>query len=297
MQSDATGSSTRDRLLLAAAQLLDEAGGDDVSTRAICDRAGVSAPTLYHHFGNKQGLVDAVLDHGFTRYTAAGTPGGDTDPIDAVRAGWDAHVRFGLEQPTFYVLLYGRVRPGIPCGVTGPATTMLTGLLDTAARSGRLRVPPAEAAAQILAANVGATLGLRRCSASSSTGSRDRYHHRQRRGSSRRRTKAAARVETVGHMTPPIANAAAASPVIRIVRAIAPAFSLFLVLHAVLRVADIDLPWWQRVLIGLPLVVLIERGLDRLADRTGPSLGARAARRTVRIVVLGVASRRRDPVA
>jgi hypothetical protein len=83
-------------------------------------------------------------------------------------------------------------------------------------------------------------------------------------------------------MTPPIANAAAASPVIRIVRAIAPAFSLFLILHAVLRVADIDLPWWQRVLIGLPLVVLIERGLDRLADRTGPSLGARAARRPVR---------------
>ena len=48
----------RDRLLLAAAELLDAADGSEVSTRAICDRAGVQAPTLYHHFGSKQGLLD-----------------------------------------------------------------------------------------------------------------------------------------------------------------------------------------------------------------------------------------------
>jgi len=151
---------TRDRLLLAATQLLDESGGRGASTRAICERAGVTAPTLYHHFGSKQGLVDEVLNHGFTRYVAAEGPGGGTDPIDAVRAGWDAHVRFGLAQPTFYVLLYGRIEPGIPCAITGSAITTLTGLLRSAAAEGRLRVPPGEAAAQILAANVGATLSL-----------------------------------------------------------------------------------------------------------------------------------------
>src|ERR1043166_9284910 len=59
---------TRDRLLLAAAQLMDEAGGTSVSTRAICQRAGVEAPTLYHHFGSKQGLVDSVNQHGFNQY-------------------------------------------------------------------------------------------------------------------------------------------------------------------------------------------------------------------------------------
>ena len=48
----------RDRLLLAAAELLE--AGSAVSTRAVCDRAGVQAPTLYHHFGSKQGLIDAV---------------------------------------------------------------------------------------------------------------------------------------------------------------------------------------------------------------------------------------------
>jgi AcrR family transcriptional regulator len=150
---------TRDRLLLAAAQLLDESGVRGASTRAICERAKVTAPTLYHHFGSKQGLVDEVLNRGFSRYVA-GRSGGATDPIDAARAGWDAHVGFGLAQPAFYVLLYGRIKPGIPCAITGPALATLTGLLESAAAAGRLRVPPADAAAQILAANVGATLSL-----------------------------------------------------------------------------------------------------------------------------------------
>jgi AcrR family transcriptional regulator len=42
----------------------------EVSTRAICERAGVQAPTLYHHFGNKQALLDAVITHGFNRFLA-----------------------------------------------------------------------------------------------------------------------------------------------------------------------------------------------------------------------------------
>ena len=59
---------TRDRLLLAAAQLLDEAAGGPVSTRQITQRAGVRAPTLYHHFGSKQALLDEVVSHGFKEF-------------------------------------------------------------------------------------------------------------------------------------------------------------------------------------------------------------------------------------
>ncbi|WP_326556582.1 TetR/AcrR family transcriptional regulator [Micromonospora sp. NBC_01796] len=150
----------RDRLLLAAAQLM-EGGDRSFSTRAICDLAGVTAPTLYHHFGSKQGLVDAVIHHGFTQYVSpAGSPELSDDPVRDLRDGWDRHVDFGLQHPNFYALLYGDVVPGRPCAITGPATDMLVRLLDEAARRGLLRVPPAEAAGQILAANVGVTLSL-----------------------------------------------------------------------------------------------------------------------------------------
>ncbi|MEU5265910.1 TetR/AcrR family transcriptional regulator [Amycolatopsis sp. NPDC021455] len=150
--------STRDRLLLAAAQLLHEAGDGPVSTRAICERAGVQAPTLYHHFGSKQGLLDAVVNYGFTQYVQAPSP--DGDPVERIRAGWDRHVEYGLAHPAFYVLLYGQIEPGVPCNLTSSAEAMLLELFTPLAREGRLRVEAAEAARQLAAANSGVTLSL-----------------------------------------------------------------------------------------------------------------------------------------
>ncbi|GAA0552902.1 TetR/AcrR family transcriptional regulator [Paractinoplanes ferrugineus] len=145
----------RDRLLLAAAELLES--GSTVSTRAVCDQAGVQAPTLYHHFGSKQGLIDAVANHGFTQYTAVEKSG---DPLVDLRAGWDRHVRFGLEHPSFYGLLYGRAEPGRVCAVTAPAHAALRERFTAAAAQGLLKVPAADAAEQLFAANIGITLTL-----------------------------------------------------------------------------------------------------------------------------------------
>jgi AcrR family transcriptional regulator len=154
-------SSARDRLLLATANLLVESGNRTASTRAICELAGVQAPTLYHYFGSKQGLIDAVINHGFTQYVTPGHEANVTDdPLVDLRAGWDRHVQFGLEHPTFYALLYGAVIPGQPCAIAAPAKAMLLELLDRAARHGLLRVSPSVAAAEIFAANVGVTLQL-----------------------------------------------------------------------------------------------------------------------------------------
>ncbi|MDT7797627.1 MAG: hypothetical protein QOI78_1060 [Actinomycetota bacterium] len=150
--------STRDRLLLAAGQLLHEADGGPVSTRAICERAGVQAPTLYHHFGSKQGLLDAVVNYGFTQYVQAPETGGD--PVARIREGWDRHVAYGLENPAFYVLLYGQIEPGVPCNLTSSAEAMLLELFTPLARAGRLRVEATEAARQFAAANSGVTLSL-----------------------------------------------------------------------------------------------------------------------------------------
>ena len=51
----------RTSLLAAAAALFAELGYDAVTTRQILERAGVEAPSLYHHFGSKLGLYRAVL--------------------------------------------------------------------------------------------------------------------------------------------------------------------------------------------------------------------------------------------
>jgi len=152
----------RDRLLLAAARLLQEAGGGEVSTRAICDLAGVKAPALYHHFGNKKALLDLVVSHGLRQFLAARGAGGSpsADPIAAIREGWDLHVQFGLSNPEFYAHVYGRVEPGKRCGVVSEVEAIVLQTLEPAARQGRLAVLAADAAAAILAASSGVILTL-----------------------------------------------------------------------------------------------------------------------------------------
>ena len=151
----------RDRLLLAATQLLDEAAGGRVSTREITERAGVRAPTLYHHFGSKQALLDAVVSHGFKEFLSSRRASSDSNnPLEDVRAGWDSHVAFGLEFPGAYAHIYGNVKPGVPCGVTEDVHAHLLRALQPAASQGRLFVSAAEAATRILAACSGVTLTL-----------------------------------------------------------------------------------------------------------------------------------------
>jgi AcrR family transcriptional regulator len=155
--------SARNRLLLAAAELMDAAQGVEVSTRAICERAGVQAPTLYHHFGSKQGLQEAVITHGFKRFLAeraASADGVATDPIGDIRDAWDVHVRYGLENPSFYTLIYGRAVPGRPCGVVAEVEAMILDALQPVALAQRLRIAPERAAREILAASTGVVLTL-----------------------------------------------------------------------------------------------------------------------------------------
>jgi AcrR family transcriptional regulator len=52
---------TRDRLLRAAQQLIEEGGYGAASVAAIAERAGVAAGTLYRHFDSKQELFVEVF--------------------------------------------------------------------------------------------------------------------------------------------------------------------------------------------------------------------------------------------
>src|SRR5271163_1010934 len=61
---------TRERILAVTAQLLAASPAGGVSNRTVCEAAGVTPPTLYHHFGDKDGLEQAVVAGAFERYLA-----------------------------------------------------------------------------------------------------------------------------------------------------------------------------------------------------------------------------------
>jgi AcrR family transcriptional regulator len=56
----------RENLLRCAQALFAARGYDAVGVQEIVDAAGVTKPTLYHYFGNKRGLLDALLEERFT---------------------------------------------------------------------------------------------------------------------------------------------------------------------------------------------------------------------------------------
>ncbi|MHA7262068.1 TetR/AcrR family transcriptional regulator [Arthrobacter sp. TMN-37] len=149
------------RLLRAAASLLAESGGSPVSTRQVTKLARVTAPTLYHHFGDKEGLFDAVVAEGFTEYLEGerNLPSSGR-PVEDLRRHWDNHVQFGLDHPHLYLVMFGNIRPERRPSMVAEAEAFLEEVLEKAAAAARLVVPPAEAARSLLAANVGVTLML-----------------------------------------------------------------------------------------------------------------------------------------
>ena len=51
-----------------AARLFADRGYDATSVREIVEAAGVTKPTLYYHFGSKQGLAEALLTRPMTGF-------------------------------------------------------------------------------------------------------------------------------------------------------------------------------------------------------------------------------------
>ncbi|MBW3647829.1 MAG: TetR/AcrR family transcriptional regulator [Actinobacteria bacterium] len=99
------GVELRGQVLAAAMDLLAETGDEQaVSVRAVALRVGVSVPSIYLHFADKQALLDAVCEQVFealhVRLRAASE--GAADPFAALRAQGNAYVHFALENPEHY---------------------------------------------------------------------------------------------------------------------------------------------------------------------------------------------------
>jgi AcrR family transcriptional regulator len=151
----------RAQIVEVAAGLLASGGRDAVSTRAVAAAAGTQAPTIYRLFGDKDGLLAAVLEYGFTTYLADKPPLDPTaDPIADLRAGWDLHIGFGLANPALFLLMYADTQPGKRPAAAEAGIAILRTRIRNIAAAGRLRVDEDLAAELVQAAGSGAVLAL-----------------------------------------------------------------------------------------------------------------------------------------
>ena len=151
----------RTRILGAALKLLAKEGRDALTTRAVAEAAGVQPPVLYRLFGDKQGLLDAAAEYGFSAYLLQKQARGSIDdPIEALRSGWDLHIEFGLNNPALYLLMYADPRPERKSPAAAAAFRRLCEHISRVAAAGKLRVNEERAAHLFHAAASGMLLTL-----------------------------------------------------------------------------------------------------------------------------------------
>lgn len=97
----------RASILNAARDLFAERGIDAVSMREIAKRINYSATTLYHHFADKEALLQAVCDEDFLKLASGmhqvmQLP----DHIARIQAMAQGYAMFALQHPNHYRLMF-----------------------------------------------------------------------------------------------------------------------------------------------------------------------------------------------
>jgi len=96
----------REEILDAAAALLAENGEAGLTIRRLALRSGYTSPAIYQEFGDKAGLLDAILTRAIQtlvdRLARLDVP---SEPGPALRTLLREIVRFGREHPTHYRLI------------------------------------------------------------------------------------------------------------------------------------------------------------------------------------------------
>ena len=102
----------RTALIEAAAAMISEGGAASVTMRAIGGRLGVSRAAPYRHFPDKTALLVAVAVEGFRRLNRRlgvdQTAAPPESSIERLRRMGEEYVRFALEHPAHYRLMYGK---------------------------------------------------------------------------------------------------------------------------------------------------------------------------------------------
>lgn len=138
---------TRATLLAAALKVLKDEGEAQFSTRTVCTLANVTAPTLYHHYGSADGLLSAAMAEAFSQFLESKKAAEkSSDPVAALREGWDDYVRFAAERPRLYAAMMGRILSGAKIPAAEQAFVLLNKRMTAIAAEGRLALSVAVAA-------------------------------------------------------------------------------------------------------------------------------------------------------
>jgi len=95
-------------ILDAAGELFLEQGYEGFSMRRVAELIGYSATTIYRYYEDKDDLLFAVVNEGFSEFARQlkEAAEGVSNPLKRLEALWHAYVRFGLNNPVYYQMMF-----------------------------------------------------------------------------------------------------------------------------------------------------------------------------------------------
>ena len=105
-------SSTADRISQAALAILEAEGPEAVSMRRVADSVGITPMAIYHHFSNREALLDSVTNQQFATFLSyiekrpmRGSP--ETQLISAI----EAYIDYAFNRPRIFDYVVAQRRP------------------------------------------------------------------------------------------------------------------------------------------------------------------------------------------
>ena len=106
-------SSTADRISQAALAILEAEGPEAVSMRRVADSVDITPMAIYHHFSNREALLDSVTNQQFATLLSyiekrpmRGSP--ETQLISAM----EAYIDYAFDRPRIFDYVFAQRRPG-----------------------------------------------------------------------------------------------------------------------------------------------------------------------------------------
>jgi AcrR family transcriptional regulator len=104
-------SETRDKILDAARELFITEGYDGVSMRKVAERIEYSPTAIYVHFADKQQLFKELCMEDFGKLAESFQSSAAFDPIERLKQIGHTYIRFGVEYPNHYKLMFMTAHP------------------------------------------------------------------------------------------------------------------------------------------------------------------------------------------
>jgi AcrR family transcriptional regulator len=148
----------RAEILEAAERIFVAEGYEGATIRKIADEVGVSSTALYMHFPDKGCILLEISERTITQLLErnAQIAAKPMDAADRVKLMLDAYMRWGLEHPNAYLLVFSTVAPVSDVlseslsEISARCYEIFSGVVREIADAGRLRTGTADSAAQVL---------------------------------------------------------------------------------------------------------------------------------------------------